>query len=92
VGVAYVNSPTLPPLYGRVKLAELEPGDVYFGVYSATGRCIYRTRSENEANEIAARNPERLEVTQHVRGCGRRGCDHQPDSAGVPICGIGAAG
>lgn len=52
---------------GRVKSADLAPGERYFSVYSPTGVCVYKTRSEEEAQEIVARNPDRLSYMAHTK-------------------------
>jgi len=52
---------------GRVRSRDLAPGDRYFSVYSPTGVCVYTTRSEDEAQEIVARNPDRLSYMGHTR-------------------------
>lgn len=53
--------------FGRVKLADLSPGERYFSVASPTGRIVYRTRSRQEAEQIVARNPDRLDLTEHIK-------------------------
>ena len=53
---------------GRVKNADLRPGDRYFAVYTPTGVCAYKTRSEDEAQEIVARNPDKLSYVAHTQG------------------------
>jgi hypothetical protein len=52
---------------GRVKNADLKPGERYYAVYTPTGLCCYRTRSEAEAREIVARNPDKLNWKEHTR-------------------------
>lgn len=52
---------------GRVKNADLAPGDRYFAVYTPTGVCCFKTRNEDEAREIVARNPDRLECMAHTK-------------------------
>jgi len=51
---------------GRVKNVDLRPGDRYFAVYTPTGVCVYRTRNEDEAQEIVA-GPNKLSYMAHVK-------------------------
>jgi hypothetical protein len=43
----------------KVQLADLAPGSRYFAVFSATGVCIGRWSTEEEARASVARDPER---------------------------------
>lgn len=52
---------------GLVMASELRPGDVYFAVYTATGKCVFRTRNQEQAMSIAARDPDRMEWKEHTR-------------------------
>jgi hypothetical protein len=51
---------------GRVSTRDLHAGDTYYAVYSPTGVCLLKTRSRAQAEEVAARNPDRREVCAHV--------------------------
>lgn len=51
----------------RVLFSDLEPGERYFAVFTPTGHCVYRTRSEDEAREMVGRNPDRLTYGQHLK-------------------------
>ena len=52
---------------GRVKNADLSPGETYHSVMTPTGVTCFKTRSLAEAEEIAARNPRKLEVETSIK-------------------------
>jgi len=52
---------------GRVKNADLLPGEKYHSVMTPTGVTCFKTRSLAEAEEIVARNPRKLEVETSVK-------------------------
>lgn len=68
---AAINAPR-----GRVKNADLAPGERYFAVYTPTGVCCFKTRSEDEAREIVARSKKDLDYMAHIKP--------RPAAAAVP--------